>query len=87
MVFLIQAVFIPIILSPLVYLLGKRIGMRAGWFAFAVLLYSTLLLLMTGTFGPDYLETYPWQPIGVFGLHVDPALHCLPSKPLYLNTM
>ncbi|MFQ6011121.1 MAG: proton-conducting transporter membrane subunit, partial [Nitrososphaerales archaeon] len=71
MVFLIQAVFIPIILAPLAYLLGKRIGSRAGWFAFAALLYSTLLLLMTGTFGGEYLEAYPWQPIGVFGLQVD----------------
>jgi len=70
-VFLIQAVFVPIILAPVVYLLGRRIGARAGWFAFAVLLYSTILLLVTSTFGGEYLETYPWEPIGVFGLRVD----------------
>lgn len=68
---LIQAVFLPIILSPLAYLLGKRVGGKAGWFAFAVLLYSTLLLLLSAFYGADYLEEYPWQPIGTFGLRLD----------------
>ena len=71
MVFLIQAVFLPIILAPVAYLIGRRMGSRAGWFAFIVLLYCTILLLTTGTFGEEYLESYPWQPIGTFGLKVD----------------
>src|SRR3972149_7253472 len=68
---LIQAVFLPIILSPVVYVLGRKIGPRAGWFAFAALLYSTLLILLAAGSSPDYLENYDWQPIGTFGLRLD----------------
>ncbi len=68
---LIQAVFLPIILSPIAYVLGRRIGARAGWFAFAALLYSTLLILLAAGSSSDYLENYDWQPIGTFGLRLD----------------
>ena len=68
---LIQAVFLPIIIAPLVYLLGKNVGKRVGWVAFAVMLYSTLLLLLSATMGEPYVETYPWRPVGDFGLKAD----------------
>ncbi len=68
---LIQAVFLPIVLSPIAYLLGRRIGIRAGWFAFATLLYSTLLILLAASLSSEYIEEYNWQPIGTFGLKLD----------------
>jgi len=68
---LIQAIFVPIILSPIAYVLGKRIGIRIGWFAFIVLLYSTILLIFSSTLSTDYLEEYNWDPIGTFGLRLD----------------
>lgn len=66
-----QSLFLPIILAPLIYLIGKRVGSKAGWFAFVVLAYSTITLLFAGMQGSDYTETYPWHPIGEFGLKLD----------------
>lgn len=82
---LLQAVLLPIILSPVGYLVGKRYGSKASWFAFAVLLYSTLLLLsaaLSRNSAGVYSETYSWFPItisgssllnsiGHFGLYID----------------
>ena len=68
---LLQSVFIPILLSPVVYLLAKRFGPKVGWVVFAILLYSTSLLLYIGSLGTDYVENYFWGPIGTFGLQVD----------------
>ena len=66
-----QSLFIPIVLAPIAYLIGRRAGTKAGWFAFAVLGYSTVALLFAAMQGSDYVETYPWQPIGEFGLKLD----------------
>src|SRR3972149_4590748 len=66
-----QSLFLPIILAPLTYLIGKRVGSKAGWFAFVVLAYSTIMLLFAGMQGSEYTEVYPWQPIGEFGLKLD----------------
>ena len=68
---LLQSIFIPILLSPIVYLLAKRIGQKVGLLAFGILLYSTLLLLYIGSLGTVYVENYFWGPIGTFGLQVD----------------
>lgn len=68
---LLQALFVPIVASPVAYLLGRRFAGRSGWFSFAILLYSTLLLVFAATSVPDYVETYPWQPFGQFGLRAD----------------
>lgn len=68
---LIQAVFLPIILAPIALVLGKRVGERAGWFAFIVLLYSTILVIISSFSGTQYIEEYNWQPIGTFGLKAD----------------
>src|SRR3990170_1693449 len=66
-----QSLFLPIILAPLTYLIGKRGGSKAGWVAFVVLAYSTIMLLFAGMQGSEYTEVYPWQPIGEFGLKLD----------------
>ena len=68
---LLQAVFIPIILAPLLYIIGLRIGKNVGWLAFLILCYSTSLLLYSGFSSPERLESYNWAPIGDFGLFLD----------------
>ncbi len=84
---LLQAVLVPIALSPVGYLAGRRFGSRGTLFAFAVLLYSTILLLIAALTANSsatgaYAETYTWFPftisasnllgsIGHFGLYVD----------------
>ena len=74
---LLQAVFLPIILAPVVYLVGLRMGKNVGWLAFLIMLYSTGLVLYSGMsnngslFTNTRLETYSWNPIGNFGLYLD----------------
>lgn len=57
---LMQVVLIPILSSPLVYLVGRRLSYNTGWLTFAILLYSTTLILAIS--GSDYVESYPWIP-------------------------
>jgi NADH-quinone oxidoreductase subunit M len=67
---LLQALLVPILASPLVFLLGKRVGARIGWLVALVLFYSTFLLglaVLTGVVE----ASYPWYPIGDFGLRMD----------------
>ncbi|MAH21893.1 MAG: formate hydrogenlyase [Thaumarchaeota archaeon] len=71
MILLAQAVFLPIALSPIAYLLGKRFGARSAWFSFVVLLYGTILTLLAGSISSDYIESYDWSPLGTFGLRAD----------------
>ncbi len=79
---LFQAIIIPIILSPAAYFLGKRYGAKSAWFSFAVLLYSTIMLLYSAQISNPYSESYTWFPqslggsallssIGNFGLLID----------------
>lgn len=78
---LLQAVLIPLVASPIAYLLGRRVGSKATWFAFAVILYSTFALLIAAQTNPVD-ESYSWFPqslsgsivlssIGHFGLYLD----------------
>jgi NADH-quinone oxidoreductase subunit M len=78
---LLQAILIPIIASPFAYLLGKRIGSKAAWFVFAILLYSTIALILSAQTNPTD-ETYIFFPaslngsstfssVGHFGLYLD----------------
>jgi NADH-quinone oxidoreductase subunit M len=72
LVLLLQAVLLPIILAPAAWWSGRRFGVKGGGaVSFAILLYSTLLLIYAATLGPEYVEEYPWQPIGTFGLRLD----------------
>lgn len=78
---LLQAVIIPLIASPISYVLGRKFGWRASWFAFAVIAYATLMLLVAAQTNPTD-ESYSWFPqnlagsivlssIGHFGLYLD----------------
>lgn len=63
---LMQAVFLPLLLSPVAYVLGRKSGPTAAmWFTFAVLLYSTVLVVMGALDGGTVEEHYPWT--GMFG--------------------
>ncbi len=69
--YLLQAVFIPLLLSPLAYYLGRRYGPGPStWFTFAVMVYSTMMLVVPAASG-YYAEFYPWSQLGQFGLVLD----------------
>jgi len=74
--FLLAATFMPLLLSPVAYLLGKRAGLNAvTWFSFGVLFISTALLLVPASMlnggHSIYSESYPWGQFGNFGLRLD----------------
>jgi NADH-quinone oxidoreductase subunit M len=71
MYYLLQAVFIPLLLSPLAYYIARKAGVNAStWFTFGVMLYSTVMLLLASMQGM-YEERYPWSQLGEFGLLLD----------------
>ena len=69
---LLQAVFLPLLLSPLAYIIGRKVGHTAAtWFTFGLLLYCTILII-TASIGETYEEHYPWTDLfGEFGLKLD----------------
>jgi proton-translocating NADH-quinone oxidoreductase chain M len=74
--FLLAATFLPLLLSPVCYIIGKRIGINAvTWFSFGILAISTALLFIpaaTLNGGQSaYVESYPWSQFGNFGLRLD----------------
>jgi NADH-quinone oxidoreductase subunit M len=77
MTFLLAAVFIPLLLSPLAYILGKKLGTNfTTWFSFSILAVSTILLIIPamglGVGGSGaYQESYQWSQFGNFGLRLD----------------
>ncbi len=75
--FLLAATFIPLLLAPVAYGLGRKFGVNAAtWFSFAILAISTALLaipaigIYTGAFAV-YTESYAWGQFGNFGLRMD----------------
>jgi proton-translocating NADH-quinone oxidoreductase chain M len=74
--FLLAATFIPLLLSPVSYILGRRYGVNlTTWFSFGVLIISTGLLfvpamLLNGGHS-SYTESYTWSQFGNFGLRLD----------------
>ncbi len=70
---LLQAVFLPLLLSPVAYIIGKKAGPTpATWFTFAVLLYCTVLVIAPAINGETYEEHYPWTELfGEFGFVMD----------------
>lgn len=71
MYYLLQAVFIPLLLSPLAYYITKKGGVTAGtWFTFGIMLYSTIMILLPSLNG-YYYEKYNWSQLGEFGLLLD----------------
>ena len=69
---LLQAVFLPLLLSPVAYILGKKFGPTpAMWFTFALLLYTTILVINAALSG-TVEEHYPWtSQFGEFGFLLD----------------
>ncbi|MGI0039677.1 MAG: proton-conducting transporter membrane subunit, partial [Nitrososphaera sp.] len=74
--FLLAATFMPLLLAPIAYLIGKRSGSTAvTWFSFGTLAISTGLLfiptmLLHGGMS-SYEESYVWGQFGNFGLRLD----------------
>jgi len=75
--FLLAATFIPLLLSPVAYVLGRKAGVKAvTWFSFAALAVSTGLLIIpaVGVYTGQqtvYTEQYAWGQFGDFGLRLD----------------
>lgn len=69
---LLQAVFLPLLLAPAAYVIGRKIGPNAAtWFTFGLLLYCTILLI-TAALGGTYEEHYQWTGLfGEFGFKLD----------------
>ena len=68
---LLQAVFLPLLLSPIAYVIGRRYGPTpAMWFTFAVLFYATSLVIITSI--NTHSVHYPWTELfGQFGFMLD----------------
>lgn len=73
--FLLAATFIPLLLAPVAYVIGRRAGSTAvTWFSFGALAVSTGLLFlptMLAQGGQPYVESYTWGQFGDFGLRLD----------------
>src|ERR687898_1805034 len=74
--FLLATTFLPLLSSPVSYILAKKVGVTATtWFSFGILAISTGLIFipaMTLTSGQSaYVESYPWSQFGNFGLRLD----------------
>lgn len=69
---LLQAVFLPLLLAPVAYVIGRKMGMTTvTWFTFAVMTYCTFLVILV-SLQPSYDERYPWtQMFGEFGFRLD----------------
>ena len=74
--YLLIATFLPLLVSPVAYMLGKRSGSNTTtWFSFGILAISTMLLFIA-SFNLQggrsaYVESYTWSQFGNFGLRID----------------
>jgi proton-translocating NADH-quinone oxidoreductase chain M len=75
--FLLAATFIPLLLAPVAYGIGRKAGVKpAAWFSFGALAVSTGLLFIPaiGIYSGQqtaYVEKYAWGQFGDFGLRLD----------------
>lgn len=73
--YLMVATFMPLILSPVVYFLGKRKGINiTTWLTFGILAISTILVIIPSIglgSGGTYQEIFDWSQLGHFGLKLD----------------
>jgi proton-translocating NADH-quinone oxidoreductase chain M len=75
--FLLAATFIPLLLAPVAYAIGRKAGAKlATWFSFGALAVSTGLMLVPaiGVYTGQqtvYVEQYAWGQFGNFGLRLD----------------
>jgi proton-translocating NADH-quinone oxidoreductase chain M len=74
--YLLIATFLPLLLSPVAYIISKKRGTNATtWFSFSILAISTMLLFIA-SFSLQggrsaYIESYVWSQFGNFGLRID----------------
>lgn len=73
---LLASIFLPLLLAPLSYFLGKKRGANfVTWFSFGILALSTILLIIPALTiseeNPVYEESYVWSQFGDFGLKLD----------------
>ncbi len=66
----------PLVSVPVVYSLGQRLREKTGYVAFGLLLIPFLSILVSAAYAANnasgsYVESYPWYPIGTFGLKAD----------------
>jgi proton-translocating NADH-quinone oxidoreductase chain M len=73
--YLMVATFMPLILSPVVYFLGKRKGINiTTWLTLGILAISTALVIIPSIdlgSGGSYQEVFDWSQLGHFGLKLD----------------
>ncbi|HYF98934.1 MAG TPA: NADH-quinone oxidoreductase subunit M [Candidatus Saccharimonadales bacterium] len=73
--YLMVATFMPLILSPVVYFLGRRKGINiTTWLTFGILAISTTLVIIPCIdldSGGSYQEIFEWSQLGHFGLKLD----------------
>ena len=74
--YLLIATFLPLLVSPIAYILSKKSGSNATtWFSFGILAISTMLLLIASSnlqgSRSAYVESYAWSQFGNFGLRID----------------
>src|SRR5919106_627925 len=74
--YLMAAVFLPLLLSPVAFILSRRKGIQlVTWFSFGVLAISTCLLLAPilsiDKGNQIYEESFSWSQFGNFGLRLD----------------
>jgi proton-translocating NADH-quinone oxidoreductase chain M len=75
--FLLAATFIPLLMAPVAYGIGRKVGVNAAtWLSFGALAVSTGLLLIpaVGVYTGQqkvYAESYTWSQFGNFGLRLD----------------
>ncbi|MGC1132059.1 MAG: NADH-quinone oxidoreductase subunit M [Nitrososphaeraceae archaeon] len=74
--YLMAAIFLPLLLSPVAFILGRRKGIQlVTWFSFGVLAISTCFLLAPIlSIDKDNLiheESFSWSQFGNFGLRLD----------------
>lgn len=73
--YLMVATFMPLILSPVIYFLGKRKGINiTTWLTFGILAISTTLVIIPSIdlgSGGSYQEVFDWSQLGHFGLKLD----------------
>lgn len=74
--YLMAAIFLPLLLSPVAFVLGRKKGIQlVTWFSFGVLAISTCFLiapiLLGGKDNPVHEESFSWSQFGSFGLRLD----------------
>lgn len=72
---LLGAIVAPLVSVPILYVLGRVLREKTGYVTFATLLIPLLSILLAAVRAAErggiYQETYPWVPIGNFGLRAD----------------